>query len=91
MSALGQKRTFARHGMSACRNARCRDGEIEFDRYCRSPKETGQASLRTASKGPLIQAFAIDFQRLSCSAINSARRRSSFPSRMPMSSGSARQ
>ncbi len=49
------------------------------------------ASLRTASKGPLIQAFAIDFQRLSCSAINSARRRSSFPSRMPMSSGSARQ
>lgn len=37
------------------------------------------------------QVFVIDFQFFSRSAINSARRRSSCPSRMLMSSGSARQ
>ena len=54
--------------------------------------EICRGTAREVAVSGNAQAFAIDFQRLSWSAINSARRRSSFPSMMAaQSSWSARQ
>ena len=47
--------------------------------------EICRGTAREVAVSGNAQAFAIDFQRLSWSAINSARRRSSFPSMMPRS------
>jgi hypothetical protein len=56
----------------------------------RTKLTSGAQACRRKAPGADPQAFVIDFQCFSRSAINSARCRSSRPSRMVMSSGSAR-